>query len=115
MTRAEFPVKVRKAAYERSGGKCECCGRPFGKHPKERPHYDHVLPDFLGGKPTLENCEVLRRDCHEAKTARDDTPKFAKVRREDKRRKGWQAPKRKIPGSKGTGFKKKLSGKVIKQ
>lgn len=30
MSRREFSVRTRKAAYERSGGVCECgCGQPF--------------------------------------------------------------------------------------
>ena len=63
--RDEFPVKVRRAAWVRARGVCECgCGREFGKHPKERPVYDHDLPAKLGGKATLENCRVLRWDCH---------------------------------------------------
>ena len=95
MSRDEFPVKVRKAAYERSGGKCEECGQPFGKHPKTWPEYDHILPDFLDGKNDLENCKVLCRACHQAKTRQDMKP-IAKVRREDRKRKRLERQKQKI-------------------
>lgn len=116
MTRREFPLAVKRAALARSGGNCECgCGRPFGEHPKERPHYDHVLPDFLGGKPDLENCEVLRVECHDAKTFKGDIPRIAKVRREEKRRNGLTAPKQKLPGSKGSPWKRKMNGAVVRR
>ena len=115
MSRSEFPQSVRKAAYARSGGVCECgCGRPFTDHPKERPHYDHALPDFLGGTNDLENCEVLRIDCHQTKTYGRDMPHIVKVRRGEKKRKGLEKRKAKIPGSKGTGLRKKMNGQVVK-
>jgi 5-methylcytosine-specific restriction endonuclease McrA len=96
--RREFSQAVRKAAWKRAGGICECgCGRPFDlNHPKGCPHYDHELPDFLGGEPDLENCKVIRVDCHNAKTAAD-MERIKKVRREDKRRTGTERPKKKIP------------------
>lgn len=96
--RQEFSVKTRQAAWKRADGVCECgCGRAFGKHPKERPVYDHIIPAKLGGDASLENCRAIRLDCHEAKTAEEDTPRIVKVRREDKRRKGLTARKTKIP------------------
>jgi hypothetical protein len=115
MSRSEFPLSVRKQAWARANGICECgCERAFGDHPKERPHYDHELPDFLGGCNDLENCKVIRVDCHQAKTAGSDISKIVKVRREDKRRSNLTAPKKKIPGSKGSGFRRKMDGTVVK-
>lgn len=65
--RREFPKSVTTAAYERSGGICECgCGVAF--RDGDGPEYDHVLEDFFGGEPTLENCKVLRKSCHAYKT-----------------------------------------------
>lgn len=96
--RQEFSVKTRQQAWKRAEGICECgCGRAFGKHPKERPHYDHELPAKLGGDNSLENCRVVRIDCHEAKTASEDMPRIQKVRREDNRRRGTARKKKKIP------------------
>lgn len=115
MTRDEFPVSVRKAAFKRAGGICECgCGQPFTDHPKERPHYDHDLPDFLGGTNDLENCKVLRVCCHQVKTYGQDMTKIVKVRRGQKDRQNLKAKKQKIPGSKGTGLRKKLNGTVVR-
>lgn len=114
MTRA-FPVSIRKAADKRAGGFCECgCGQPFTNNPKEGPEYDHILPVHLGGRNTLENCMVMRVCCHRTKTNRDDMPLIVKARRVIKERKNLKPAKRKIPGSRGSGFRIKLDGTVIK-
>jgi 5-methylcytosine-specific restriction protein A len=79
--RSEFPAKVKDAAYARSQGRCEnkTCGVVLttGKF-----HFDHILPDALGGKPELVNCAVLCTSCHGAKTAREDVPRIRKADRQ---------------------------------
>jgi hypothetical protein len=108
---------ARKIAWKRAAGHCECgCGRPFDlNHPKGCPRYDHELPDFLGGTNDLENCKVVRLDCHERKTASDDLPKIKKVRREDKRRMGFEKSKATILGSKRSKFKRRIDGTVVRR
>ena len=105
MSRAEFPQAVRKAAWKRADGICECgCGRPFDlDHPKGCPTYDHELPDYLGGANDLDNCKCIRVDCHQTKTAQEDMPRIKKVRREQKRRTGTDRRKAKIPYRKFNG------------
>lgn len=78
MTRRNFPDKVKAAAFERAKGHCEkCTAKLFvGKI-----HYDHRIPDAMGGEPTLANCEVLCTSCHGVKTQRQDVPAIAKVKR----------------------------------
>lgn len=75
--RREFSTKVKVAAFERSGGRCEQCTAriPAGAH------YDHRVPDAVGGEPTLENCQVLCRSCHGVKTSTEDVPAIAKTKR----------------------------------
>ena len=108
--RDEFSVKVRKAAYDRAEGICECgCGQPFGK---ERIEYDHILPDFLGGTNDLENCQAIRLSCHKAKTA-SDMRAISKTRRIRNKQRGLTATKPPFPGSKNSRFKKCLDGTVI--
>ncbi len=76
--RREFPVDVKRKAARRASGRCELCTAPlsYGAY-----HYDHILPDALGGEPVLSNCMVLCLTCHRHKTTRKDTPKIAKSRR----------------------------------
>ncbi len=53
--RKEFPKKVKLAAWQRSGGICECgCGVKIIAG--DGPEYDHIIEDTIGGEPTLENC-----------------------------------------------------------
>lgn len=79
MARREFSSKVRIEAFARAGGKCEGCGVVI--RPGNGPHYDHRVPDAVGGEPTLENCQVLCKACHSVKTSTDDVPAIAKTKR----------------------------------
>jgi 5-methylcytosine-specific restriction endonuclease McrA len=92
--RNEFPAKVRVAAFERAAGRCEECGVSI--RPGNGPEYDHRIPDALGGKATLENCAVLCRSCHGAKTAKEDVPRIAKAKRVQRKHIGAK-PRGKIP------------------
>ena len=104
--RREFTAKVKVAAYERSKGACEACG---GKLHPGRIHYDHVIPDALGGSPTIENCAVLCTACHGAKTTRQDVPSIARAKRLQAKHIGAKGPSR-WPKSK---WKKKVNGEVV--
>ncbi len=93
MPRREFSTKVKLAAFGRAAGHCESCTAPL------RPTkyaYDHVIPDGSGGKPTLENCQVICAACHTVKT-KVDMPVIAKGKRVRRRHIGAIGPKRKIP------------------
>lgn len=110
MSRREFPAKVRVAAFERAAGHCEGCTARLavGKF-----HYDHVLPDALGGEPTLENCAVLCTSCHGAKTAKGDVPQIAKMKRQRASHIGARSSlSRPMPGSKASGLRKRMNGTV---
>lgn len=112
--RLEFSAKVKRAALDRAGGRCECgCDRRFTNHPKERPHFDHDLPAYLGGTGELDNCKVLRVECHLVKTAQEDTPRIVKSRRVLKKQSNLSGVGRKILGSKGTGMRQRMDGTVL--
>lgn len=103
--RKEFQKSVRLQAWERSGGHCESCGVKI--RPGNGPHYDHRIPDIVGGEPTIENCQVLCRSCHGVKTATKDVPAIAKTKRI--RNRHVNADDRR-PGFKGW---RKFSGEVV--
>ncbi len=96
--RREFSAKVKVAAFERAGGRCESCKVKI--RPGNGPEYDHSTPAAVGGSATIDNCRVLCRNCHGAKTARTDVPQIARTKRiqrkhinaSDKRRgfSGWR-------------------------
>lgn len=108
--RREFPKSVRLAAFKRANGRCENCSAWLvpGKYA-----YDHVTPDGLGGEPTLANCKLVCNACHGTKTAEEDVPRMAKADRA--RRKIMDGEKKKsrpIPGSKASGWRKRMDGTV---
>lgn len=97
-------------AAHRAEGKCECCGcRLLSGHY----HYDHIIPDQLGGEPTLENCQVLCKACHGVKTAKTDVPNIAKAKRREARHIGAK-PKSSRPLS-DPRWKKLMNGEVVRR
>lgn len=107
MPRREFSIKVRREAVKRSGMKCEAIGADYGLEPGYRCmgdlgsgfDYDHIIPDSIGGDPTLENCAVVCKRCHGIKTATLDTPRAAKTKRQADKARGIRKPStfRKLP------------------
>jgi len=95
MARTEFPAKVRQAAWERSKGRCEepGCGIKLRVGGFD---FDHVVPDGLGGTPTLDNCMVLCRAHHKIKTHTHDNPIMTKADNQRKAHLGLK-PKRPFP------------------
>lgn len=90
--RREFSNPVKRQAYARSGGTCEChriTGVP-GLVPggcRQRLaagnlFYEHVNPDGRGGLPTIENCACLSKTCWRIKTDTFDRPVVAKANRQ---------------------------------
>ena len=110
-TRTEFPAKVRAEAFARAGGCCDECAAPI--RPGNGPEYDHRVPDALGGKATLDNCAVLCRNCHGAKTATQDVPAIARAKRLHRKQIGAATETRNpLPGGKGSHLKRKVGGGV---
>lgn len=90
--RQEFSAKVRVAAFERANGCCEKCKSGI-KLLTHDIHYDHIIPDALGGEPVLSNCQVLCRSHHDAKTRKTDVPRIAKAKRNRRRAAGVKKPR----------------------
>lgn len=111
MSRMEFTGKVKAAAYERCGGRCQCCGKEFA--PGETVEYDHIVPDALRKNNSVENCQVLCAECHLEKT-RGDITRIAKAKRVEKKHNGTYRPtKRIVPGSRASKWKKPLHGPAV--
>ena len=110
MSRQEFSAKTKLAAWSRSAGACESCGNKIITVPE----YDHATPCYFGGDNSLDNCRVLCRACHAAKSSGKEIQEISKSRRIRKAHAGIAKKKRKIPGSKGSGFRKKMDGTVIR-
>jgi 5-methylcytosine-specific restriction protein A len=109
--RREFSAKVRLAAYERANGHCEVC---TAKLFVGRFAYDHIIPDALGGEPTLENCHVVCTACHGEKTTKSDVPTIAKSKRVRAKHAGIKTG-RPMPGSRASGWKRHFDGTVSRR
>ena len=63
LRRAPVARELRRAVFERDGGRCVECGARFDLQ------YDHVIPLVLGGASTLENLQLLCAGCNGRKGA----------------------------------------------
>ena len=113
--RRDCPAKVKAAAFERAAGCCEAikadgarCGL---KLQVGRYRYDHILPDWLGGEPTIDNCCVQCSACDTPKTASDQT-RIAKTKRQKLAHIGAR-PSSRMAGSRSSPFKKKMNGQTV--
>lgn len=80
--RQEFSKHTKASAMARAGGKCEGCG--IRLTPLSGIEYDHIVPCAIGGDAEVENCQVLCRNCHGAKSngrAPGSNPDIAKGKR----------------------------------
>lgn len=109
--RRSIPETEREAIFERAERCCHWCGQEIdaGREPWD---VDHVIALELGGTEDKldENLQPIhRKGCHAAKT-RADVAAIAKSKRMQRRAKGIaRTAKNKIPGSRGTGFRVRLT------
>lgn len=61
-TRVAVPTELRRAVFERDGGRCVECDGAFDLQ------YDHILPVAHGGATTLQNLQILCADCNRRKS-----------------------------------------------
>jgi 5-methylcytosine-specific restriction protein A len=111
--RREFSRKIRASVALRAGGCCEACGAKLKVGEGE---YDHILPDQLGGEPTAENCSLVCRVCHRAKTA-TDVGRIRKGDRQRDRHTGAMKSRNPMRGSRAHPLQEKrlFNGKVEKR
>ena len=64
-----FSENVKREAFIRAGGHCECCNKElvWQNHEEgERGAWEahHKISVAAGGQDTLSNCKILCLDCH---------------------------------------------------
>lgn len=122
MSRVEFDKPTRRAAYQRSGGVCEChllakhgipgfsaegCGQ---KLYEGNIRYEHIVCDAIKKNNSLANCAVLTTTCWRRKTDTYDLPTIAKADRQFDRTIGiGRRDGPPMPGSRASGWKKPMN------
>lgn len=110
MSRTEFSNKTKAASFDRCKGNCEKCQvrLSVGKY-----RYDHIVPDWMGGDNSLENCQVICLSCDKPKTSKDQTD-IAKTKRIRNKHLGIKK-RSSFACSKDSKWKKKMDGTVVRR
>ncbi len=92
MTRHEFPVAVKRAALDRSGGRCEAVGERYGfpaglrcqarvyKGHVNYEHYPRGAHDPHPETVTIGNCTAICPHCNQHANNKHDTPREQKIK-----------------------------------
>lgn len=104
---APIPPRVRLRIFEAHGGICALTGRKI--MPGDEWDCDHITALANGGEHREGNLQPVLRAAHREKTRADVAIK-AKADRVRKKHLGIKTAKAKIPGSRGSGFRKPLNG-----
>lgn len=107
-----IPPRVKLRILDRQGHRCAITGIPFG--PKFQPEFDHEIALANGGENRESNLRAIIAQEHKKKTAQDVKAK-SKSARIRKKRLGLHQPRQKIPGSRGTPFKRKIGGETVRR
>jgi 5-methylcytosine-specific restriction protein A len=122
--RREFPASVKREAYQRSRGVCECHLIPWLRRPDGcgvrlvtgAIFYEHIKTDFHSSDNSLDNCATLTRTCFREKTDRHDLPSIAKTKRVSDVARGIRKEQfRPLPGTIASGWKSKMSGGWVRR
>lgn len=124
MTRNNFTAKTQRAAWKRSGERCEATGDIYGWPAGQRcgadlnlgVEYDHIDPDANSRDNSLENCCAACPKCHRYKTSTRDRPLIAKTNHQQDMAQGIRKPSaRPMPGSKNSPWKRAMNGEVSRR
>lgn len=108
---AAIPSRVIVRLFMRQCGKCAVTG---ARLVKGRYQADHIKPLKAGGRHAESNLQLITSGAHKAKT-KAEAGERAKVNRVSQKAFGLKKTARPIPGSKASGWKKSISGKVTRR
>lgn len=121
--RREFPDRIRlqilKRAMDANGRvRCEGCG---GVLKAKEYEFDHRIAEALvvdKSRPlTADDGQLLGYCCHRGEDGKtnDDVARIAKAKRQERGQLGLRRTSRPMPGSKASGLRKRMNGKVEKR
>lgn len=114
MTRRRIGTKERAAIFAAAGGVCHLCGGKITA-PAEAWDVEHIIPLALGGDDDGDNLRPAHAKCHRAKTAQDATNTARAKRREAAHTGAKSKPRAVIPGSKSSGWKRRIDGTTVRR
>jgi 5-methylcytosine-specific restriction endonuclease McrA len=102
----------RLKLFEVHGGRCYRCGtKILGMFIDE-----HIRPLALGGSNDLDNRAPVHPKCAEDKTRNEDMPRIVKAKAQKRAAHGIKADRGPpIPGSKRSGWKRKMDGTLVRR
>lgn len=106
------PPRVRLRVFEAHGGRCYLSGRKI--QAGEVWDIEHKVALSLGGENRENNLAPALRQAHMQKT-KDDRAQLAKDERVRKKHLGIYKARNPMPGSRGSGVKKKIDGTVVRR
>ena len=62
-----FTESQKRSVYEKQNGICKNCGKHFDIKEMEA---DHITPWHAGGKTSIDNCQMLCKDCNRRKSGK---------------------------------------------
>ena len=109
--RGNLSARRKLAIWEREKGKCMVCGVKLvtGKF-----IFEHVRALELGGTDTDDNIRLTCKGCATEKTKQDHS-NAAKAKRKKSATLGLKQSKTPLPFGKGSKFKKKMDGTVVRR
>jgi 5-methylcytosine-specific restriction protein A len=110
VTRHRWTAKQRAEIFRDNDGICHLCTRKIA--PGEVWHVEHPKARGLGGSDKQKDVKPAHEDCHKPKT-KADRAIMTKADRQAKAYHGLKAKRsRPMPGSKASGFRKRMDGTV---
>ena len=110
--RKTISTKARVALFQKHGGVCHICGGKINVG--EAWEVEHQIPFAMGGEDNESNWFPAHVKCHRSKTT-DDVAKIAKAKRREANHLGAKKSKSPMPFGRGSGFKRKMDGTVVKR
>lgn len=110
--RSKLSKKQRLSVFVKHEGRCYLCEGII--RPGDTWEIEHILPVGLGGDNSEENLRPAHTKCHKPKTA-DDVRSMRKADRIRAKHFGAKIKTGSIPGSKKSGWKRKMDGTVVRR
>lgn len=107
--RKNLTPSQRQKMFDDHKGVCVICN--FGIDHTERWRDEHIRPLALGGSNDLSNRGPAHERCSKAKD-KTDIRSIAKAKRQRSKHLGIKRTSRPMPGSKASGFRKRMDGTV---